>query len=177
MAKSKKMRINFGDVPKEIKRGGGSRHIPEGDYLLKIVNHEVRKSDKADGGKYINWQFTVVGPQSKGATLYDMTSLKPQALFNLRNLIHAATGKNVAGKSLDFDPSVLHGKVVAATVADDEYKPEGKPSKMRSRPVDYRPKDELELDEDEDEEEEEEETEEEEEEEDEDLEDVEVEEL
>lgn len=175
MAKSTgKKKINFGDVPPEI-RGGGTRaaHVPEGDYLLKVVKGEWREK-KDESGSYINWQFSIISPTKyKGKTVYDITSLKPDALWNLRNLIHAATGKNVAGKAVNFDPTMLEGKVVAATLEDDEFN-----NKTRSRPVDYRPKAELKAkDKDDDEDEEDEEDEVEEEEEDEDLDDVDVEDL
>ncbi len=153
-----KLKVDFSGVDKEIRRGGGAAHVPEGDYLLKIVSHEVRKSESS-GARYINWRFTIASPKEhKGKTIYDNTSLKPEALWNLRNLIHAATGKNVAGKAVGFDPSTIEGKTIAATLADDEFETgEGasKRTKLRSRPVDYRPKDELEDEGDEEEEEEE----------------------
>jgi hypothetical protein len=154
---AKKMKIDFGGVEQEIRSGGGkAAHVPEGDYLLKIVSHEVRKKEDT-GSKYINWRFTIVSPKEyKGKTVYDITSLKPEALWNLRNLIHAATGKNVAGKAVAFDPEAIEGKIVASTLEDDEYtrtKDGEQITTIRSRPVDYRPKDELEADEDDDEEE------------------------
>jgi len=149
---AKKLKINFGDVPEEIRRGSGrAAHVPEGDYLLKIVDHEVRTKESTSS-KYISWRFTITQPKEhKGKTVYDITSLKPEALWNLRNLIHAAKGVNVAGKAVAFDPESIHGKIVAATLADDEYTQtvDGeKKTTIRSRPVDYRPKEELEADDD-----------------------------
>lgn len=149
----KKMKIDFGGVSKEIRAGGSGAHIPEGDYLFKIVSHEVRKSERS-GGRYINWLCTVASGEYKGKKVYLNTSLKPDALWNLRNLIHAVTGKNVAGKALDFDPSAIEGKVFAGTTEDNEYTTgEGanKKSKINSQIVDIRPKDELEDDEEEEE--------------------------
>lgn len=179
---AKKIRVDFGGVSKEIKRGGGGRvHVPEGDYLLKIVDSEMLKSDK---GKGFIWKFQIIEPKKyKGKTLRGYTSLKPEALWSLRNLIHAALGKNVAGKALDFDPSKLYGKIVGGAVEDNEFAKDGK-TRITSEVSTCFPKEEInasededEEDEDEDEEDEEEETEDEDEEEDEDLEDVEVEEL
>src|SRR6266516_5795127 len=116
-----KLKVDFSGVDKEIRRGGGAAHVPEGDYLLKIVSHEVRKSESS-GARYINWRFTITSPKEhKGKTIYDNTSLKPAALWNLRNLIHAATGKNVAGRVVDFNPANLEGKIVAGTTEDNEY--------------------------------------------------------
>jgi hypothetical protein len=173
---ARKIKIDFSGVDQEIRSGGRAAHVPEGDYLAKPVNAELRKSEKS-GSKYISWRFQVVEPKKfKGKTLYDRTSLKPDALWNLRNLIHAALGKNIAGKVVNFDPEQIYGKVVMITAEDDEYE-----GKVRSSIVDYQPKDKYEEgDEDEDEEgedDDEEEEEEEDEEEDEDLDDVDVEEL
>lgn len=172
MAKAHK--INFGGVPEEIRSGGGrAAHVPPGDYLLKIVEAEYRENKK-DTGHHFSWRFQIASGEYKGKTVYDITALKPDALWNLRNLIHAATGKNVAGKVLAFDPTKLYGKIIAATLEDDEYD-----NKVKSRPVDYRPKSELKAGktEDDEDDEDEEETEEEVEEEEDDLEEVDVDEL
>ena len=58
--------------------------------------------------------------QFKGQILYGYTSLKKEALWSLRNLINAALGKNVAGRSVNFDPEQLEGKIVGAAVEDRE---------------------------------------------------------
>jgi hypothetical protein len=176
---AKKVKIDFGDTPKEIRKGGRASHVPEGDYLAKPVKAELRKSEKQGGGRYFSWRIQIVKPAKyKGKTLYVNTSLKPDALWNLRNLINAALGKNVAGKAVNFDPEALYGKTIGITVEDDEYE-----KKIRSQIVDFFPKDDFkegDEDEDEDEDDEEEGDEEEEveeEDEDEDLDDVDVEDL
>jgi hypothetical protein len=176
-----KMRVNFKGVDKEIRgKSQRSARVPEGDYALKIVNGQF-KTDDDDEVTGINWRFQIVKPTKyKGKTLFGYTHLSPESLWNLRNLIHAATGKNVAGKALDLDLEKLYGKIVGAAVEDDEYK-----NKVRSKPQAFFPVSELEEsdddEEEDDEDEEEDDTEEEEDEEedddDEDLEDVEVESL
>jgi hypothetical protein len=165
---AKKSKIDFGGVDPEIKKGGGkAARVPEGDYLGKIMSGELRTSE-SKGTKYFNWRITITQPQKyKGKTLYLTTSLKPEALWNLRNLIHAATGKNVAGKVVSFDPETLVGKTVCFTAEDDEYE-----GKIRSRPQDLRPKSDYQAAEDEEDEDDEEEEEEAEDEEDEELEEV-----
>lgn len=178
---AKAVKIDFTGVDKEIKKSAKAARVPEGDYLVKIVKAELGKSEKS-GKKNFSWRFTIVKPEKyKGKTLYDRTFLNPESLWNLRNLIHAALGKNVAGKALNFDPSKLYGKLVCVTVEDNEYD-----NKIRSQIADYQPKTEYKAskeveaddDEDEDDDEVEEEVEEEDEdEEDEDLEDVDVDEL
>lgn len=171
-----KLRVDFGDVEKEIRKGGGrSKHVPEGDYLVKIVEADVRKSERT-GGRYISWRTQVVDGEHKGTTLYGTTSLKKEALWSLRNLIHAVTGKNVAGRAVNFDPENLYGKIVGASVEDNEYTRNGQ-TKITSQISTFFPRDEYEAAEDEDEDEDEEDEEEEDEDEEEDLEEVDVEDI
>jgi hypothetical protein len=162
----KKFKVNFEGVEKEIRKGGGGARIPEGDYLAKIVETEL-KDNAAGTGRYFRWKLQIASGEFKGKSVYMTTSLKPEALWNLRNLIHAATGKNVAGKQLDFDPEKLYGKQIGITVEDNEYVKDGK-TKVSSSVASAFPADELKDGEDDDEEVEEE---------DDDLEEVEVEEL
>jgi hypothetical protein len=176
---AKKTKIDFSGVPKDIRAGGASAHVPEDDYLGKIISAQLQKG-KESGARFYNWTIQITQGKYKGKKLRLNTSLKPDALWNLRNLIFAATGKNVAGKAVAFDPEKLYGKVVAFTTQDREYE-SGSSTRMTSDVVDVRPKEELEQGDDEEEDEEDDEAEEEEtdteEEEDEDLEDVEVDEL
>jgi hypothetical protein len=151
---AKAMRINFKGVDKEIRRGGKSFRFPEGDFLFKVVKHEMRKTQS--GSKGISWQMQCVSKKFKGKTIYHFTSLKPEALWNLRNLIFACTGKNVAGRALDFDPTSLYGKVFAGTTEDDSYiKDEGGPNEkevIKSVLADIRPQEDLGGDDDKDDE-------------------------
>jgi|SRR5580765_5950652 len=175
---SKKLKVDFTGVPTDIKKGSGrSKHIEPGDYLVKILDAEVLKSERTRS-TYIKWKTQVVAGPEKGTVLYGTTSLKPEALWSLRNLIHAATNKNVAGKAVNFDPANLFGKVVGAAVEDNEYVKDGQ-TKLTSQVNTFFPKDEVESEEgEEDDDEDEVEAEvEEDEDEDEDLEDVEVEDI
>jgi hypothetical protein len=147
------MRIDFGGVDKEIRSGGRSFRFPEGDYVFKVVKHEVRPT-KDGQSRYINWQMQCVTPAFKGKTIYHNTSLRTDALWNLRNLIHACTGRNVAGRAVDFDPSALYGKTFLGTTEDDEYEnPDNHKVTVKSQLVDLRPPDEDDVPEDDDEEE------------------------
>jgi hypothetical protein len=176
-----RIQISFKGVDKEIRgKSERSARVPEGDYALKIVNGRFKEDDD-DEVTGINWRFQIVKPSKyKGKTLFGYTHLSPESLWNLRNLIHAATGNNVAGKALDLDLEKLYGKIVGAAVEDDEYK-----DKIRSKPQAFFPVSELEGDSDdeeddedeEDDDSEEEEEDDEEDDDDEDLEDVEVESL
>jgi hypothetical protein len=173
----KRMKVDFSGVDKDIKKGSGrSKHIPEGDYLVKVLDADVLKSERTRS-TYIKWKCQVASGEHKGVTLYGSTSLKPEALWSLRNLIHAATGKNVAGKAVNFDPANLFGKIVGAAVEDNEYKKDGQ-TKLTSQINTFFPKEDMDAEEEEEDDEDEEvEDEDDEDEEDEDLEDVEVEDI
>jgi len=165
------MRVDFGDVPQE--RRQRSRHIPPGDYVAKIVSWKKKyKDDDKSNVPYLQWTIQIAEGKHKGVPLYENTSLKKDALFNLRNLIFAATDgkRNVAGKTVDFNPDALVGKKIGIIVEDNEYN-----NTIRSQIGDVRPLSEMEDDDeegdDEDEEGEEEEDDEDDEEEDEDEED------
>lgn len=161
--------VDFSGVEQE--RSKRFKRIPEGDYPAKITKWtKGYKDDDKSNPPYYRWQFQLLEGKHKGTPVSGfITSLKPDALFNLRNLILSATGKNVAGKSVKFDPDSLIGKKVGVTVEDDEYE-----KKVRSRVADVIPISELEEDdedEDEDEDDEDEDEDEDEEEEDEEEED------
>lgn len=129
----KKMKLDFSGVSQEI--GARGRHIDPGDYECKIVSVARKYKDNDETNvPYLSWKFEVRKGPEKGAPLYYITSLKTEALWNLRNLIFAATNKNVAGKALNFDPDNLIGKILMVTVEDDEYK-----GKITSRAVDVQP--------------------------------------
>jgi hypothetical protein len=175
---SKKLKVDFTGVDKDTTRkaSGRSKHIPEGDYLVKLLDADVLKSERTRS-TYIKWKAQVTAGEHKGTVLYGSTSLKPEALWSLRNLIHAALGKNVAGKAVNFDPESLFGKIVGAAVEDNEYVKDGV-TKLTSQINTFFPRDEVQSSDEDDEDDEEEEDEDvEEEDEDEDLEDVEVEDI
>lgn len=125
------MKIDFGGVEQEIRKGGGrAAHVPPGAYRVKVVTSEVRhKGGDETASKYIQWSLQIVNGPHKGGKLRFITSLKPDALWNLRNFIHACIGKNVAGKALNFEPSSLYGKQLGVMVEDNEY--EDKEGKKR----------------------------------------------
>jgi TATA-binding protein-associated factor Taf7 len=174
---AKSLKIDFSGVSKDIKRGAGRVRVPEGDYVVKIIDHSLVKDNDTNRTKGIRWNTAIVSPEKyKGKKLSGFTSLKPEALWSLRNLIHAALGSNVAGKAVNFDPSKVYGKEVGAAVEDNEYTRDGK-TVITSQVNTFFSKDEVQESEEDEDEDEEEDEEEEEEEEDDDLEEVEVEDL
>ena len=150
----KTYKIDATGVEKERRKRG--KRIPEGDYLCKITKH-IRKKKEGGSSYYFSWTFQIIrnaagGLKQAGVPLYYITSLKPEALFNLRNLILAASDgkRNIAGKTINFDPTTLYGKEIGVTVEDEEYE-----GKMRSRAVDVMPPSEIEEDEEDEEDEDE----------------------
>jgi hypothetical protein len=135
--------IDFGEVPSEIRGGGGNFYVPPGDYLVQITDVEKRwKNNDRSNPAFYQWDLQVLEPKEhKGTQLRQNTSLAPKALFNLRNLIHAVTGKNVAGKKLGFDPESFKGKKLMVTTEDREYKRNGE-SRLSANVVDMQSADE-----------------------------------
>lgn len=128
------MKIDFSGVEQEIRQGGGrAAHVPPGPYKVKVVTSEVRhKNNDETQSKYIQWQLQIVSGPQKGQKLRFITSLKPDALWNLRNFIHACVGKNVAGKAVNFDPASLYGKLLGIIAEDNEYADKEGNSKISS---------------------------------------------
>jgi uncharacterized protein DUF669 len=104
-----------------VEAGGGSIHIPEGDYGLKITK-AVLKKGKESGKDNIRFLFKVIKGNSKGVgkTISHNCSLQKQSLWNLRNLIESA-GKQVPSKAIKLDLDKMVGWELACTVVDDEY--------------------------------------------------------
>lgn len=148
------LRVNFSGVEEEIrKHTQKAAKLPDGDYLVKIVEATFRENEDT-GSRGVNLRVQVIKPQKhKGATQYGYCSLKKEALWNLRNLINAAFGRNVAGKTIDVDLERFRDKIVGAVIEEDDYQ-----GKIRSRVSTWFPRDEYEeseSDEDADEDEEE----------------------
>lgn len=154
----KKIKIDATDVDQDIRKRAKTKRIPEGEYEAKVHNVELLKT-KDGTGRYLRWGFIITKGPHKGVTVWGNTSLKKDALWSLRNLIHAATGKNIAGKVATFDPESLIGKKVGISVTDNEYTKDGQ-TKITSQFDSAFPKEEVnatEEDEDEDEDDDEEE--------------------
>lgn len=146
----KKIRVNFGGVESEIrKHTQKAALIPDGDYLFKILNADYRENEDT-GSRGVNIRAQVVKPKKyAGKVQYGYCSLKKEALWNFRNLINAALGKNVAGRTVDVDLDRFRDKVVGGVVEQEEYQ-----NKLRSRVSTWFPKEEYEESEEEDEDEE-----------------------
>ena len=110
------VRVNMSGVE------GGRRVVPEGDYRAKVA--EVSQ-EESDNGEYLKWKFSTVDKNKKhnNVPLYYNTSLQPQALWNLRNVLEAL-GVDVPDDNLDLDLSDLVDKECIVATTNEIY--EGK---------------------------------------------------
>ena len=102
---------------------GGGRAVPDGDYLLEVVGVEEKES--GDGNPYLAWKWKIAEGPLKGATIYDNTSLQPQALWRLKTLLECM-GVEAAGK-MSLNPEAYKGKFCGASVANETYQGKQKP--------------------------------------------------
>jgi hypothetical protein len=99
-----------------VKSGGGVRVAP-GDYVVKVKSATVKAS--AAGKPMIVWMLSGLNGALKGQEIKHITSLQPQALFNLRNLL-LALKVNVAQGKMKIVPENYVGKTCGITVEDGE---------------------------------------------------------
>ena len=102
--------------------------IPEGDYTFRV--EEVTK-DMGDKGEYLSWVFVVEEGDRKGAKVWYNTSLTPQSLWNLRNLLETL-GVEIPDGPLDIDLTELVDLAVGGTVVHEEWQ-----GKDRARIADF----------------------------------------
>lgn len=129
------IKVNFTDV-----ETGGFDPIPNGTYLAKVTDAEIRESGPAaknPGAQYINWEFTIQEGEHQGRRQWLNTSLLPQALFGLKGLL-AATGKYTQEQidaELDFELEDVFGSDVKIVVSTREYDGEKRNEVKRVKPV------------------------------------------
>lgn len=102
--------------------------LPEDDYLLKVAEVSKEEGDKAD---YLKWKFEVADGKFEGQSVFYNTSLAPQALWNLRNLL-LTLGVEVPNDELDIDFEELADLEMMGVIAHDTYE-----GKRQSRLVDF----------------------------------------
>lgn len=116
-----KLTVDFSGV--EVRQG--SVHLPEGDYLMEVVNCEMLSKKDDESRKYLNWALRVVLPETyKGKTVYYRTSLVRESLWNLRKFLVDLLGEDkVPQKAVDIPLAAIVAKKpqVGVTLQDDEY--------------------------------------------------------
>ncbi len=103
----------------------GGRAVPDDQYLLKVVEAE-HKQNQAKDGYLINWKYKVVNGPYAGATIYDNTSLKPQALWRLRSLMDCF-GMNPPDGKFKLDLDEVIGKTVVVDIVNETYQGKERP--------------------------------------------------
>lgn len=120
--------VDFSNVGDRQEGGIRAAHVPEGDYILKTLACVKKwKKGEEDGPGYLQWRFSIARPDKfkNAGVVYFITSLKDEALWNLRNLMEDM-GLKVPKSSVKIPIAEIVKKQlqVGATLADDEY--EGK---------------------------------------------------
>jgi hypothetical protein len=113
-----KVSVDFSTV-----EDGGRIRVPEDDYVLKIIDSKLK--DSQAGNSMIVWTFEFTEGKYEGRTINSNSVLTPKSLWNLKKLLEAAGG-NVPRKLVKLDTSKYHGKLVGATIGDNEYERDGK---------------------------------------------------
>lgn len=149
MAKAKKStkkgKSNKNVVKVNFKGVEGRVLLPENDYRVRVKEVTKEEGDKAP---YLKWVFETKGAKDKkynGKNLYYNTSLSPDSLWNLRNLLEAC-GIEVPNSTKEIDLTELEDLELFVTVEHDTYN-----GKKRSNVVDFGPIDGVEEEDDEDE--------------------------
>lgn len=119
-----------------------SGKVEEGRQLLTVDGTPEIKTSEGSGNDYINWKF-----KATGGSVYHTTSLQPQALWNLRNVLEAL-GLEVPEAAMDLDLSEMDGLTCGGEIEHEVYQ-----GKKRPRIVDLFPEEELDEEEEEAEEE------------------------
>jgi len=118
-----KLTVDFSQV-EDRREGGRSAHVPEGDYLLKIAGVELKAKKDDESSKYLSWRFTIAAPEKykNAGSIYTVTSLKPENLWSLRNLLDDL-GITVPKKAVALPLAEIakSGRICGATLEDDEY--------------------------------------------------------
>lgn len=103
--------------------------VDEGRYLLQLRKVE---SKEGPNGFYWSWEFEIRrGPEDEteynGRKIWDMTSLNEKALWRLKEVFEAFDAPT------DTDTDELIGKVVAASIIQEEQTQGKGAGKMRNR--------------------------------------------
>jgi hypothetical protein len=127
MATGKKKRSNVIEVDFEgVESGGGQRAVPDGVYSVKVAQAPTKEEGSESGEAYLSWKFAITKGKQKGATLYDNTSLQPQALWKLKSLLEAM-GEEVPDSTLRLVPSEYVDRELNVEVVNEEYNGRDRP--------------------------------------------------
>jgi hypothetical protein len=117
MARAKKKSSNTIHIP-DLSGVEAKINLPEGRMLFEITDVE---DGEGPAGPYYKWELTVAKGKYEGkkAKPY-ITSLSPDSLWNLKNLLEAA-GVEIPDSATDIDKDDIIGKKVWSEIVHEEY--------------------------------------------------------
>lgn len=100
--------------------GVESRKVPEeGIYNVKVESVEETESNNS-GKPLLKWVFVITDGEFKGMKLFENTSLQPQALFKLKNVLEGL-GVDIPNKAFDIDLSEMIGLTASVDVVNEKF--------------------------------------------------------
>ena len=119
MAKTAKgIKVDFSEVESQ------DFSLPNGPYILAVSSVEKKRSESS-GNDYLSWEYKVAEGKHKGKKVWDNTSLQPQALWRLRNLLEAM-GMEIEDGEMDIDLDDLAGELVGVEIENEKYQGKNK---------------------------------------------------
>ncbi len=104
---------------------GGGRAVDDGEYVAEVTS--VSEEESESGNPYLAWKWKITEQgDAKGATIYDNTSLQPQALWRLKGLLEVL-GFDVPDSAMTIDLKALVGKKATLEITNEEYRGKQKP--------------------------------------------------
>ena len=94
-------------------------HIPEGNYLAKVVEAEAGES--AAGDDMVTWVFEITDGDEAGQRFWYRNVLTTKALWNFRAVLEAL-GVKVKDSAMNIPLNRLVGRTCALEIVDGEYK-------------------------------------------------------
>lgn len=93
--------------------------LPEEDYLVTI--DEITEKDGTEA-TFLEWKFKTIDDDKKlnDVTVTYNTSLAPQSLWNLRNLLEAI-GVDIPDNEFDLELDEITGEEVVITIGHEKY--------------------------------------------------------
>lgn len=96
----------------------GFEVLPEGIYEGEVKKVEL-KTNKAGDGQYLNFEWEVIDEEGKAKKVWDIASLKPQALWKLKSVLDAF-GMQADG-SVELEPEDFVGQQAQLKLKIDTY--------------------------------------------------------
>lgn len=124
-SKKNTVRVNFKDVEVRAK-------IPDGQYRAAVA--EITSEDGTQA-KYLKWVWEIQDEQFQGRKVFYNTSLAPQALWNLRNLLETL-GVETPDAETDLDLDSFVGLEAILRIENEVWEGKERPKVSDFTPID-----------------------------------------